>query len=45
VFKSLQQAGFLLGLDGLSLPSSAARISFSEGHAIVMDGRFVEAKK
>jgi hypothetical protein len=42
-FKSLQQAGVLLSLDGLS--STAARIFFSEGQAIVTDRRFFETKE
>jgi hypothetical protein len=42
-FKSPQQAGVLLSLDGLS--SAAARISFSEGQAIVTDRRFFETKE
>jgi hypothetical protein len=43
--RSLQQAGVLLGLDGLLPPSTAARISYAEGKATVTDGPFAEAKE
>ena len=42
-FKSLQQAGVMLGLEGLL--SAAAWISFSDAQAIVTDGQFFEAKE
>jgi hypothetical protein len=43
--KSLQQAGVLLGLDGLFPPSAGARVTFSEGKPTVTDGPFSEAKE
>jgi hypothetical protein len=43
--KSLQQAGILLGLDGLLPPSAGARISYANGKATVTDGPFPEAKE
>ncbi|MGC1660708.1 MAG: YciI family protein [Candidatus Acidiferrales bacterium] len=43
--ESLQQAGVLLGLDGLLPPSTGARVSFSEGKATVTDGPFAESKE
>jgi hypothetical protein len=43
--KSLQQAGILLGLDGLLPPSTGARISYANGKATVTDGPFPEAKE
>ena len=43
--KSLQKAGVLLALDGLHPPSSGARISHTDGKAIVTDGPFPEAKE
>ncbi|MFZ0412692.1 MAG: YciI family protein [Candidatus Acidiferrales bacterium] len=43
--ESLQQAGILLGLDGLLPPSTGARVSFSEGKATVTDGPFAESKE
>jgi hypothetical protein len=43
--KSLQQAGVLLGLDGLLPPSTGARISYANGKATVTDGPFPEAKE
>jgi hypothetical protein len=41
----LQNAGVLLGLDGLHPPSMGARISFKGGRASVIDGPFAEAKE
>lgn len=43
--RTLQEAGVLLGLDGLHPPSMGARISFSKGKPIVTDGPFAEAKE
>ena len=43
--RSLQQAGVLLALDGLLPPSTGARVSFSDGKAMVTDGPFAEAKE
>ncbi len=42
--KSLQKAGVLLAVDGLHPPSSAARISYTDGKATVSDGPFAESK-
>lgn len=41
----LQQAGVLLGLDGLHPPSMGARVSFEGGRPSVTDGPFAEAKE
>lgn len=43
--KSLQKAGVLLALDGLTPPSAGARISFHDGKPTVTDGPFAEAKE
>ena len=43
--KSLQKAGVLLAIHGLSDPSTAARISYSDGKAMVTDGPYAEAKE
>lgn len=43
--KSLQQAGVLLALDGLLPPSTAARVSWTDGKVTVTDGPFAEAKE
>ena len=43
--KSLEKAGVLLGMDGLTPPSGGARISFNDGTATVTDGPFAEAKE
>ena len=43
--KSLQKAGVLLGLDGLFPPSTGARVSYTDGKAMVTDGPFAEAKE
>ena len=43
--ESLQKAGVLLALDGLHPPSMGARVTFSEGKAMVTDGPFPEAKE
>lgn|SRR5579862_6339981 len=43
--KSLQQAGILLALDGLHPPSTAARVSWTDGKVTVTDGPFAEAKE
>jgi hypothetical protein len=43
--KSLEKAGVLLALDGLTPPSAGARVSFSDGKASVTDGPFAEAKE
>jgi hypothetical protein len=42
---SLSKAGVLLGLDGLTPPAKAARVSFSGGKPHVTDGPFAEAKE
>jgi hypothetical protein len=41
----LQQAGVLLGLDGLHPPSMGARVSFAGGKPTVTDGPFAEARE
>jgi hypothetical protein len=41
----LQKAGVLLALDGLTPPSTAARVSFSTGKPLVTDGPFAETKE
>ena len=43
--ESLQKAGVLLALDGLTPPSMGARVSFSGGKAKVTDGPFIETKE
>lgn len=43
--ESLQKAGVLLALDGLTPPSAGARISFASGKPEVTDGPFSEAKE
>src|SRR5438128_12380547 len=43
--ESLQRAGVLLALDGLTPPSMGARVSFSGGKAKVTDGPFIESKE
>lgn len=43
--KSLEKAGVLLAMDGLTPPSAGARISFNDGKATVTDGPFAEAKE
>ncbi len=42
---SLQQAGVLIGCDGLHPPSMGARVSFAGGKPKVVDGPFAEAKE
>jgi hypothetical protein len=43
--RELQQAGVLLGLDGLHPPSMGARVSFEGGRPTVTDGLFAEARE
>jgi len=43
--RELQQAGVLLGLDGLHPPSMGARVSFQGGRPTVTDGPFAEARE
>jgi hypothetical protein len=43
--EGLQKAGILLAMDGLTPPSSGARVSFAGGKPKVMDGPFAEAKE
>ncbi len=43
--EALQNAGVLLGLDGLHPPSMGARVSFSSGKPVVTDGPFAEVKE
>ena len=43
--RELQQAGVLLGLDGLHPPSMGARVSFQGGRPTVTDGLFAEARE
>lgn len=43
--RSLQKAGVLLALDGLTPPSTGARVSYADGKATVTDGPFPEAKE
>jgi hypothetical protein len=43
--EALQQAGVLLGLDGLHPLSAGARVSFAGGRPTVTDGPFVETKE
>jgi hypothetical protein len=43
--KSLQQAGILVGLEGLFPPSTGARVSFAGGKPTATDGPFAETKE
>jgi len=43
--ESLQNAGVLLGLEGLHPPSMGARVSFAGGKPKVTDGPFIETKE
>jgi hypothetical protein len=43
--ESLQKAGVLLAVDGLTPPSMGARVTFPGGKAKVTDGPFAEAKE
>jgi hypothetical protein len=43
--EALQNAGVLLGLEGLHPPSMGARVSFPGGKPKVTDGPFTEAKE
>jgi hypothetical protein len=43
--KQLQKAGVLLALDGLTPPSTGARVTFKSGKSKVTDGPFTEAKE
>jgi hypothetical protein len=43
--ESLQKAGVLLALDGLTPPSSGARVTFPGGKPKVVDGPFAEVKE
>jgi len=43
--QELQKAGVLVALDGLHPPSMGARVSFSKGKPMVIDGPFAEAKE
>ena len=43
--ETLQKAGVLLALDGLTPPSQGARVSFADGKAKVTDGPFSETKE
>jgi hypothetical protein len=43
--ESLQKAGVLLALDGLTPPSMGVRVSFPGGKPKVIDGPFTEAKE
>ncbi|MBV9406471.1 MAG: YciI family protein [Acidobacteriaceae bacterium] len=43
--QELQEAGVLLGLEGLHPPSMGARVSFSGGKPQVTDGPFAESKE
>jgi hypothetical protein len=43
--KSLEKAGILLAMDGLTPPSAGARVTFPDGKATVTDGPFAEAKE
>jgi hypothetical protein len=43
--ESLQKAGVLLALDGLTPPSMGVRVTFPGGKAKVIDGPFTEAKE
>lgn len=43
--ESLNKAGVLLGLEGLTPPAKGARVRFSGGKANATDGPFAEAKE
>ena len=43
--KDLQDAGVLLGGEGLHPPSMGARVSFKGGKPLITDGPFAEAKE
>jgi len=43
--EQLRKAGVLLALEGLTPPSTAARVSFSAGKPVVTDGPFAETKE
>ncbi len=43
--EELQNAGILLGLDGLHPPSAGARVTFAGGKPKVTDGPFADAKE
>jgi len=43
--KSLQEAGVLLSLEGLHPPSMGARVTFSGGKPVVINGPFADAKE
>jgi hypothetical protein len=43
--RKLQDAGILLGCEGLHPPSMGARVSFNSGKALVTDGPFTETKE
>jgi len=43
--EALKAAGVLRGLEGLSPPSSGARVSFKSGRPKVIDGPFAETKE
>jgi hypothetical protein len=43
--EQLEQAGVLLGLDGLHPPAAGARVSFKGGKPLVTDGPFAETKE
>ena len=43
--EQLQKAGVLLALDGLTPPSTGARVTFKDGKSKVTDGPFSEAKE
>ncbi|MGE5175821.1 MAG: YciI family protein [Hyphomicrobiales bacterium] len=43
--ESLQRAGVLLALDGLTAPAAGARVRFHGGKPSVTDGPFAEAKE
>ena len=43
--RAMQQAGILLGLEGLHPPSMGARVSFPGGMPKVIDGPFAETKE
>jgi hypothetical protein len=43
--EELRKAGILLTLDGLTPPSTSARVSFADGKPKVMDGPFAESKE
>jgi hypothetical protein len=43
--EALKDAGVLITLDGLHPPSMGARVSFSTGKPVVIDGPFTESKE